>query len=246
MKNHSLIWLLKQVKNRIPAITVMTLAQVGHALLTVLFALGSRGVIDSAVAGDPQRFYGACMKQAGIIAGILLCLALLRHLQERLRADLERDWKQRLLHGLLHGEYRAVSAYHSAELLNRMNADVNKVNDGILTIVPSAAAMVTKLVAAVVVLGVLDARFAMVIVALGAAAILATALMRRKLKNLNKQVSEHDGKVSALLQEAMEKLLMVQAMDVSGEVEHRADILLDDRYAIQRKRKNVSLSLFLK
>lgn len=211
------------------------------ALFSVFFALGSRGVIDSAVAGEPTAFWNACIRQAGIILVILLCLTVLRHLRDRLAADLERDWKKKLLHGLLHGEYAQVSGYHSAELLNRLNNDVQKVNDGVLSIVPNAAAMVTRLIAAVVVLGVLDARFTILIAALGAVVILATGMMRKKLKNLNKRVSEHNGKVSGLLQEVMEKLLMVQAMDVSDEVEHRADAMMAERYEVQRKRKNISL-----
>jgi len=238
---HPIVWVFRQIRGRIPAILIMTLAQVGHALLSVFFALGSRGVIDSATAGDPQGFFAACLRQAGIIGGILLCLTVLRHLRERLAADLERDWKRRLLHGLLHGEYAQVSGYHSAELLNRLNNDVRKVNDGVLSIVPNAAAMVTRLVAAVVVLGVLDPRFTLLIALLGAVVVLATGLMRRKLKELNKCVSEHDGKVSGFLQEIMEKLLMVQAMDVSGQVEDRSEVLMEDRYRIQRKRKNISL-----
>ena len=241
MKNHSLIWLAGRIKRRVPAIAMLTAAQVGHALLSVFFALGSRGVIDSAVGGDAGQFVVACLKQAGIIAGILICLTLSRHLLERLRADLDRDWKRQILHGLLHGEYAAVSSYHSAELLNRLNGDVNKVNDGVLTVVPSAAAMITRLIAAVTVLGTLDARFAAIVVLLGGIVILATGLMRRRLKELNKQVAEHDGKVSGFLQETMEKLLMVQAMDVTCEVEKRADALLNDRFAIQRKRKNIAL-----
>ena len=240
MKN-PLIWITKQIRRRIPAIFLLTAAQVGNALFSVLFALGSRGVIDSAVAGDRQAFSRACMYQLGIIAGIVICLAMVRHLRERLRADLERDWKRNLLHGLLHGDYASVSAYHSGELLNRLNNDVNKVNDGVLTIVPSAAAMVTRLAAAVVVLGVLDARFTGIILALGAVVVVATGIMRRRMKELNKRVSESDGKVSGFLQEVMEKLLMVQAMDVSTEVENRADGLLNERYGIQRRRKNVSL-----
>ena len=241
MKKTPLIWILKNVRRRIPAICLMTLAQVGHALLCVFFALGSRGVIDAAVAGERTAFFRACLVQGGIIAGILLCLTVLRHLRDRLSADLERDWKQRLLHGLLHGEYAAVSGYHSAELLNRLNNDVAKVNEGILSIVPGFASMVTRLIAAVVVLGVLDLRFTVLIAALGAIVVVATGLMRRRLKELNKQVSQQDGKVSGFLQEIMEKLLMVQAMDVSDEVEHRSDVLLADRYEIQRKRKNISL-----
>ena len=236
-----MIWIFRQIRFRIPAILILTLCQAGNALFSVLFALGSRGVIDSAVAGDTSVFLRACQRQALIIAGILLCLTVSRHLKDRLHADLEKDWKRRLLHGLLHGDYAQVKNYHSAELLNRLNNDVSKVNDGVLSILPGAASMVTRLVAAIVVLGVLDAWFTVLVVLAGGIVVMATAAMRHRLKELNKRVSEHDGKVSGFLQEIMEKLLMVQSMGVSLEVENRADVLLEDRYAIQRKRKNVSL-----
>ena len=241
MKKHPVIWVLGQIRRRIPAILVLTLAQVGQALFSVFFALGSRGVIDSATTGDMGAFWQACLRQGAIIGVILLCLTLTRHLRERLAADLEMDWKRRLLHGLLHGDYAAVSQYHSAELLNRLNNDVTKVNNGVLSIFPNAASMVTRLAAAVVVLGVLDARFTVLIAGIGLAVVVATGLMRRRLKELNKQVSTHDGLVSGFLQESMEKLLMVQAMGVSQQMERRADGLMRSRYAIQRKKKNVSL-----
>ena len=241
MKENTWIWILKRIRKRIPALLTLVAAEVGYALFGVYFALGSRGVIDSAVAGAKDAFLGAVLRQAGIICGILICLTILRHLQERLRADLERDWKKQLLHGLLHGEYGEVSRFHSAELLNRLNNDVTKVNDGVLSVLPGAASMLTRLTAAVVVLGVLDLKFTVLVALLGGVMLLSTGLMRRRLKDLNKQVSEHDGKVSGLLQETMEKLLMVQAMDVAEEVECRADRLMGQRYRIQRKRKNISL-----
>lgn len=241
MKKNPLIWITRHVRQRIPVILLMMAAQIANALFAVYFALGTRGVIDSAIAGNKQEFWPACGKLAAIIVGILLSMTLVRHLRERLRADLEWDWKRKLLHGLLHGDYAAVSAYHSGELLNRLNNDVNRVNEGVLNIVPNAAAMITRLVAAVVVLGTLDGRFTLAVLVLGAVVLSATALMRRRLKELNKQVSTHDGKVSGFLQETMEKLLMVQTMDVAEEVERRTEVLLADRYAIQRKRKNVSL-----
>ena len=241
MKKQPVFWILRQIRKRMVRILLLVLAQAGQALFSVLFALGSRGVIDAAVSGQRQDFFHACLQQAAIILGVLLCLTLSRHLRDRLTADLERDWKQRLLHGLLHGDYAAVSGYHSAELLNRLNNDVSKVNNGVLSILPNAAAMVTRLLAAILVLGTLDARFTLLIAGLGLLVVLATGLMRRRLKELNKLVSQHDGKVSGFLQEIMEKLLVVQAMDVSTEVEHRADKLLDDRYEIQRKRKNIGL-----
>lgn len=242
MKHTPILWILQRIRRRIPAILLLTIAHTGAALLAVMFALGSRGVIDSAVAGESAAFGRACLWQGGIIVGLLLCQFLVRHLQDRLSADLERDWKKRLLHGLLHGDYAEVSAYHSGELINRLNNDVQRVDDGVLSIVPGAASLLTRLVAAVIVLGALDLTFTLLIAAAGIVAILGTGLIRRHLKELNKQVSQQDGKVSGFIQEILEKLLMVQAMDVAGEVERRSDELMQSRYVLQRKRRNASLA----
>ena len=241
MKQSPLIWILQKIRRRIPAVLLLTAAQMGNALLAVVFALGSRNVIDSAVSGNVALFRAACIRQALVIAALVTLIALSRHLRDRLGMDLERDWKRQLFRRLLRGDYSAVASYHSAELLNRLNNDVSRVNDGILTLVPGTASMAARLAGALAVLGVLDGRLTLLALALGAAVIGATALMRRRLKALNRQVSEHDGRVSALLQEGMEKLLMIQAMDVSAEMERRADGLMEDRYRVQRKRKNVSL-----
>lgn len=241
MKKNVIFWLARRCRRSMPRLLLLTGAQVGNALFGVLFALGSRSVIDAAVEGSREGFFQACGFQCSIILGILVSLTLMRHLRERLRADMDRDWKQQLLHGLLHGEYEKVSAYHSAELLNRLNNDVTKVNEGVITIVPSVSEMATRMIAALAILGILDWKFTLLMLLCGSVVIASTAMMRRKLKDLNKQVSEHDGKVSGFLQELMEKLLMVQAMDLSQEVERRSDEALDARYQVQRRRKNISL-----
>ena len=240
-KAPALLWLMKRIQKRIPALLLMTLVHMGQAVFGVWFALGTKAVIDCAVAGAPGPFYEACLRQGGIILGILVCLTLFRHLKEKLSAQLDRDWKQQLLHGLLHGDYAHVSGYHSAELLNRMNNDVKTVDEGVLTILPSVAGLLTRLIAAVAVLAALDFKFTLLIAALGGLMIVITGLLRRHLKDLHKKVSEQDGLVSGMLQETMEKLLLVQAMDVSDEVERRTDVMLGSRYQMQRRRKNVSL-----
>lgn len=234
-------WAFRRIRKRIPALVVMTLAHIGSALFGVAFALGTRNVIDSAVNGYKDAFYSACWTQGGIILGTLLCLLLYRHLRDRLLADLDWDWKNSLLNVLLHGDYSAASAYHSGELLNRLNNDVRIVDDGILTIIPSAASMLTRVIAAVVVLATMEPWFTAVILGVGICVIAITGFMRKPLKRLHKIVSEHDGMVSGFIQEVLEKLLIVQAMDVSQEIQHRSDDLLQQRYTYQRKRKNVSL-----
>lgn len=241
MKMPTVLWMLRRIRRRIPALAIMTLAHVFQALLGVAFALETRQIIDCAVAGNGDGLCSAILGQAAVIGGILLCMTVYRHLRDRLRADLDRDWKKELLHGLLRGDYAAVSSYHTGELLNRMNNDVRIVDDGILHVIPNVTAMLARLIASMSLLVALEPGFAFAVLAAGFLVVAVTAFMRSRLKDLTKRVSQQDGKISGLLQEVFEKLLVIQGMDVAEETERRADALLNDRYETQRKRKNVSL-----
>ena len=84
-------------------------------------------------------------------------------------------------------------------------------------------------------------KLTLVVIAAGIFVVIVTGFLRRKLKGLHKRVSQEEGRVSGFIQETLNKLLFVQAMDVSGEVERRAEQLLNTRYELQRKRKNISV-----
>ena len=242
--NHNadtLRWVINKIRRRVPAILCLTIVSVAAALFSVMFALGSKGVIDAAIAGETYEFIRACVIQAGIIVGILVCAILTRHMREKIHAELDRDWKNTLLHKILQSDYVAVSTYHSGELINRLNNDVRILDDGIVSLLPSLCSMATKLFVAFTVLTSLTPMFALLLLGAGLIVVLTTAVLRRGLKALHKRVSEADGKVSSILQETLEKLLIVQAMDISGEMERRVGIQLENRFNVHRKRKNVSL-----
>lgn len=240
-KKATLLWVLNKMRRRLPAFILLLAASAGNAVFSVIFALGTRGVIDSAVGGDRDAFLIACLQQAGIIAGILISKTLTRHLTEQLKAIMDRDWKQNILHNLLHGDYAEVSSYHSGELINRLNNDVRIVDEGLINALPNVVSMIARLITAITVLTYLEPWFALLVCGAGIIVFVGTSIMRRRLKELHKKVSEQDGIVSSFLQEALENLLVVQAMDVSEVMEGKSDELLETRYQMQRKRKNVSL-----
>ena len=223
-------------------LALLIFSNAGSALLSVVFALGTRGVINSATGGSPETFWRACGLQLAIITGIVLCTALSRYLSAKLTDELDRDQKQSLLHGLLHGEFSEVSAYHSGELINRLNNDVRVLDEGIVNAIPNLISLVVRLVSAVITLFAMEPAFTAVLVGVGAVAIVITGVIRRHLKTLHRRASEADGKVLGFMQESLEKLLAVQAMDLSDQVERRSDRLLLERFSIQRRRRRVTLA----
>lgn len=234
-------WLVRSCRPWIPALLLLTLLYVLSASLSVWFALGTREVIDTAQAGAREPFIQACIKQGLLILSVLVTGTLTHHLREKLIADMDKEWKRKLLHGLLRGEYAEISKYHTGELLNRMNGDVRTLIGSILSILPSVASMATKLIASVSVLLVLEPKLTAIVIVGGVVVVLITGYMRRHLKSLNKRASAAQGRVSGFIQETLEKLLMVQAMDISAVMEKRSDQLLEQRYKIHRKRKNISV-----
>ena len=237
----NLRWIIKKIRRRVPSVLCLTFISTLSSLLSVLFALATKGVIDAAIVGNQPMFIRACVVQASVILGILVCTTLIRHLRERVHASLDQDWKKDLLNKILHSDYVAASSYHSGELINRLNNDVRILDDAVVDLLPKLCAMVVKLVAAFCVLTTLTPQFALLLLAAGGLVVFITALFRYKLKGMHKQVSEADGRVSSILQETLEKLLVVQAMDISDEMERRVGIQLADRFEIYRKRKNISL-----
>ncbi len=234
-------WIIGKIRKRILGLLIMTVSHMGSALLGVAFALMCKNMIDTAIKQDQQGFLYACLWQGLVIAGMLVCTVLYRHLHGRLAADIDRDLKRDLFFRLTTGDYASVSGYHTGELINRLSNDVRTVHEGMLGVLPNAAAMLTKLIAAISVLAVLEPVFTIVVGA-GAAVVLAvTGLLRPMLKGIHKKVSEEEGRVSGFFQETLEKLLMVQALDVAPQMLARADELLDRRYRAQMRRKNVSL-----
>lgn len=234
-------WIIGKIRKRIPSIVLLTICHMGSSLLGVAFALMSKNMIDYALAGDPTGFFRACIYQGAIILGVLACTILNRHLHGKLSADMDRDFKRGIYRHLIHGDYMSVCAYHSGDMINRLTSDVRVVEEGVLSVIPNVAAMVTKLIAAAAALIVLDPVFTLVVAGIGVVILAVSALLRKRLKAIHRKVREEDGKVSSFLQETLEKVLMVQALDVSDQMLERADARMEDRYRAQMRSKNVSL-----
>ena len=242
MKEGSVLrWSLRTIKPWIPALLLLVICNAASAVLTVWFALGTKGVIDTATAGDPQLFWNACIRQGVLILAVIFDNILIRHLHDRLTAVIDRDLKKQFLQGLLHGEFAKVSQYHTGDLLSIMNHDLQTFIASIMTILPSITAMFTKLFAALATLIAIEPKIAYLVLIGGVIVVVVTGIIRKNLKALNKRASRAQGKASGFIQETLEKLLMVQAMDITEVMENRADCLLGDRYNILRKRKNISL-----
>lgn len=242
MKHKTTLHFLAERNRRyIPGLVLLTLLEVARAYLGVEFAMVTRQVIDCAQGGSAEKLTRAALLLAAVVAGIMVLYASAQYLRGWLRATLDRKWKTRLSHTLLHGDYATVSAYHSGELVNRLTSDVEAVNGGVIALIPNVAALLTRLVSAVWMMATMEPTFTLLAVACGLVVIGATGFFRQRLKTLHKQMQEANGKANGFVQEIMEKLLAVQAMSVEAETEAREKKILDSRWKLQMRQQRFSI-----
>ncbi|MBR2716435.1 MAG: ABC transporter ATP-binding protein [Oscillospiraceae bacterium] len=223
MKNTSLRWLWAVPGKKKWYIVALTVIQAVYGASGVLYALLLRGVVDSAVGGDFPGFWRYLIWIILLAAAQLTLRALIRWLTELSKSTLENIFKARLAETLLRKDFLRVSAVHSGEWLNRLTNDTTVVAGGYVDIIPGFAGMVVKLVSALVMIIVLEPRFAAILIPCGVLLVFFTWLFRKTLKRLHKNVQEADGRLRVFLQERIGSLLMIRSFAAEGQTRAEAE-----------------------
>ena len=237
IKKNSVRWLWAIPGKKKLYILALTVVQALHGASGVLFALLLRDIVDAAVAQDAAGFWNGIVWIVLLVAAQLALRAIIRWLTELGRSIFENLFKARLTDTLLHKDYLAVSTVHSGEWLNRMTNDAKVVADNYVDILPGLAGMVVKLISALLMILVLEPRFAAILIPAGILLGFFTWLFRKVLKRLHKNVQEADGRLRVFLQERIGSLLMIRSFAAEKQTEAEAESRMREHRSA-RMRKN--------
>ena len=219
---------IASVAGRAGYLTALLLAvQSVLALCGVGYALILRALIDAATAGQTLAFVRSAIWLVSLMAFQIVLRAVDRHLSEYTRATLENRFKARLFQTLLRKDYAAVSAVHSSEWLNRLTSDTAVTADTLAQVIPNAAGMLVRLIAAAAVLLRMEPRLAAIILPAGIVLALLATVFRRTLKRLHKRIQEANGRLRIYLQDCLSSLLVVRIFGREKAVSADADARMD-------------------
>ena len=239
MKNTSALkWLFKNSKSQLSAMFFLILARCSITILGVVFALSSKSVIDSAVSRD----LSGLVHSSSVLFAIILIQILLRFLgqniETKMNARLQIQFKSRLFTSLIKKDYTSITAYHSGDLLTRLNSDIGIISNGILSLIPSTLALFAGLVYALYALIRLDKNFAFIFLFGGILILAIISAFRTISKKMHKDVQEAESVIRSFFQECLESILMIKVFRLEETIDSRANTLQEKSYTAQMKRKN--------
>ena len=112
---------------------------------------------------------------------------------------------------ILKKQYQEVSKIHSGEILNRLTSDVDIVVGGVVSLIPQAISMLTKIAAGLFVLFSIDARFTGLVLLIGGLVCVFSRIYSRHFKYLHKEVQRTNGIVRSYMQECLENLIVIKS-----------------------------------
>lgn len=135
----------------------------------------------------------------------------------------------------------SLSAYHSGELLNRINNDISVIVSGTISLLPSAALFLTSIIGGFIYLYTIDNLLAIIILSVGPLVFIGARLYSKRYKVLHKECQQANGKTQSFMLEMLQNLLVVKSFENENTVLNHSETLQRKSYALRVKRTTVSV-----
>ncbi len=234
-------WIAQIARHETGFIVLLSVLTGVSSGVTVVFALLTRKVVDIAT--------GVLAGQIGLYIGSLISVLLVQivldmlysHLGAWVAGRMEARVKSRVFAAVFCKQWQDVSRFHSGELHNRLNADAHIVVTGVVGFVPRVVSLVTRLIACLVVLLLLDAGFTVIMLCFGLVLLGGSRIYGKRMKQLHKACQQSDDYARSYMQEGLENWTMIQSFEGGAYVRSRLDERLKQHFTrlMQRNRWSV-------
>ena len=239
-KISSLQWIYQYSRHFIGYIFLLAVISGTIAGSFILLALVSSNVLDIATGSRTGNLWA----QIGLLGLLIIFQAVLNiassNVRIRTTTKIEMRMKQGVFAKVLRKQYQEVSKVHSGEILNRLTSDIDIVVGGIVSLIPQAISMLTKIVAGVFVLFSIDARFTGLVLCVGGLVCVFSRIYSRHFKYLHKEVQRTNGVVRSYMQECFENLIVIKSFVNESAVGGKLNEFQQENYKIRIKRNTIS------
>lgn len=240
-------WILQYIRRYWAGILLYILLGVLGVGLGLLVSVVSKDLIDAVVSHSGGTILHIACTVAGLAVGQLLVNAVTARLSARIQIRVTNEIRADLFQRLLTARWDRLSAYHSGELLNRLEGDVNSVAGGVVSFFPSLITRSVQFLGIFFIILYYDATMALLSLLSAPVLILTGRMMLRIMRRSNQEIRRVNGEILSFSEEAFQNIQLVKAFDLGAESVRRLGCLLGEyrRLRLEYSRFSVWLNLLL-
>jgi len=237
----TLLWVYRRVKHFIPHIIIICLAAILDALVFIVLAMLSKNIIDIATNVKSGNMVMAAVSIFAVVFAHIVFTGVRSTLKTYTITKTTISMRDYLFSSISKKKYARISKYHSGDILNRMTSDVEVVVLGVCNVLPTVAAMLSKLVGGLSALLILDWKITAIVLCLGCFVPAVGRVLSRKYKYLHKQSQQTEGNTRAFLQECFENIVVVKTFVKEAPFSKKLNRLMHYNFLVKMKMAVISL-----
>lgn len=210
---HIIRYLLTQLKGYKLQATLNTIVGVLLVFFDLAFVWATKLAVDAAT----HQTQACTLNQALVLIGTIMLLRILTSLSSRwisaiLGVKAQNRMRQHIFTKLLQGQWATLKTYHTGNLTNRLERDVNDVVSFATENIPSFITTFTQFVGAFFFLFFMDSTLAIIIVCVVPFFIISSKLYFKKMRNLTHEARNEESCIQSILQETLQHVLIVKTL----------------------------------
>lgn len=235
------LWMYRQTSGyRIP-VSASVLLGVIRIAASLSFIWISKEMIDMAVRSDGSLAKYALLLVSALVVEIL-CSVAQGYINVRAEAGIRNSLRSRVFDRALNARWNGKERWHTGDVVNRLEEDVRVIADTLCHLVPGALVTMVQLVAAFVFLWTMNPVLAWVILCILPVFMVLAAIMARRIKKLTTEIRKSDSQVQSVLQESLQRRIVIIALGRMEYVMNRLVTAQDTLMNKVMKRNKFSMS----
>ena len=147
--------------------------------------------------------------------------ALNRRLSAKISLRVNNEIRADVFGKFISTTWEDVSAFHSGDLLNRINGDVSTVPDSVIGWIPSVTIKSAQFIGAIAIICYYDAAMALLSLISIPAAALISSLLLRKMRSYGTKIREAGSELMSFFEESLQNIQTVKAFGLSQSLDGR-------------------------
>jgi len=233
-------WIISRTKSSFAPLLLLTAAGIISSLTSILIALESKKLFDSAQFGIIDNLLVSAIAIIGIVMLQTLMQSFLRVYSTKISVSLSNELRRDFFAKLSRARWIEFARYHSEDLLTRMTNDLETVVSGVTLAIPSIIGLFFALCASAVVLFVFDPYLALLAFILGPLSVIMTRVFGRRLSEYHLRLQETESESRSFIQERLRNMPVIRAFRLENKSISLLSSLLDKKLGLILKRSKMT------
>lgn len=221
-------WLMRYVvRYRIEIILYIVIGVIGIAM-GLGSSVASKYLIDSVVGKNNETIVTSAALVVGLAVSQIIINAGSSRISTKIGTRINNEIRSSIYEHIVLSQWSDISKYHSGELINRLEGDVNAVSSAVISFVPSVFTRVTQFVGCLAIVLYYDPT--MVIFALLSAPFMlfSSRFTAKMMRKFNLESREMNGKILSYGEESIQNLQTIKAFDLARKYTENFKIILEN------------------